>query len=123
MKTTLRYLLIVVAMVSVLGVYAQNTAKLPDSKMQSTSVMIGSGTALPFAAAEGTYVTGSTLGTYSPAGERSVHIRKGLDGDEDKPKPGQPFPLGDGLWVLMALASVYALMRVILNIKRAGERR
>ncbi len=91
--------------------------------MQSTSVMVSSGSTLPFAAAEGTYVTGSTPGTYSPAGGRSVHIRKGLDGDEDKPKPGQPFPLGDGLWVLMALACVYALMRVILNIKRAGERR
>ena len=123
MKTTLRYLLMVVAMVSVLSVYAQGTAKLPESKMQSTSVMIGSGTALPFAAAEGTYVTGSTLGTYSPAGGRSVHIRKGLDGDEDKPKPGQPFPLGDGQWVLMLLAGAYLIIRVVRARKRAGERR
>ena len=112
MKTTLRYLLMVVAMVSVLSVKAQGTAQLPEPKMQSTSVMLGTGTTLPFAAAEGTYVTGSTPGTYSPAGGRPGHIRKGLDGDEDKDKPGQPFPIGDGLWVLLAIAAAYALLRV-----------
>ena len=124
MKTTLRYLLIVVAMVSVLSVKAQGTTQLPEVQMQSTSVMVSSGSTLPFAAAEGTYVTGSTPGTYSPAGERSVHIRKGLDDDdEDKPKPGQPFPLGDGLWVLMLLAGAYALMRAILINKRKKQQK
>ncbi len=119
MKTTLRYLLMVVAMVSVLSVKAQSLAKQPEAKMQSTSTMVTTGTTLPFAAADGIYVTGSTPGTYAPAGGRSVHIRKGLDGDDDKDKPGQPFPIGDGLWVLMLLACVYALMRAILNRKRA----
>lgn len=115
---TLRYLLMVVAMVSVLGVYAQGLAKQPEAKMQSTSTMVGTGTALPFAASEGTYVTGSTLGTYSPAGGRSVHIRKGLgDGDDDVTVPDDNVdpdatPIGDGLWPLLALASVYALLRV-----------
>ena len=125
----LRYLLIVVAMVSVLGVCAQSTAKLPEPMMQSTSTMVTTGTTLPFAAAEGTYVTGSTPGTYSPAGGRPGHIRKS-DGDwEDDELTGEhtenPWkdPIGDGLWVLMALAGVYALMRVILKRKRAGERR
>ena len=126
MKTTLRYLLIVVAMVSVLGVYAQGTAKLPESKMQSTSVMVGSGSTLPFAAAEGTYVTGSTLGTYSPAGGRPGHIRKvDLDGDgiedEEWGETEDPYatPLGDGLWVLMLLAGAYLIVRVVRARKRA----
>jgi hypothetical protein len=116
MKTTLRYLLMVVAMVSVLGVSAQSTAQLPEPKMQSTSVMLGTGTTLPFAAAEGTYVTGSTPGTYSPTGGRPGHIRKGLDDDDEgeggsTPKPGQPFPIGDGLWVLILAAAVYGVYR------------
>ena len=133
MKTTLRYLLMVVAMVSVLSVKAQSTAQLPEAKMQSTSTMVGTGTALPFAASEGTYVTGSTLGTYSPAGGRSVHIRKdgnpgggfnpeGDDNDNDRDEPWKD-PLGDGLWVLMALAGVYALMRVILINKRKKQQK
>lgn len=122
MKTTLRYLLMVVAMVSVLGVCAQSTAKLPEPMMQSTSTMVTTGTTLPFAAAEGTYVTGSTPGTYSPAGGRPGHIRKdgnpgggfnpeGDDNDNDRDEPWKD-PLGDGLWVLLAIAAAYALLRV-----------
>ena len=49
----LRYLLMVVATVSVLSVKAQGTTQLPEVQMQSTSVMIGSGSALPQAATTG----------------------------------------------------------------------
>ena len=108
----LRYLLMVVAMVSVLSVKAQSTAQLPEVQMQSTSVMVSSGSALPQAAVTGTYMAGETPGTYSAAGHHG-HIRRGLDDDdEDKDKPGQPFPVGDAVWPLLALASVYALLRV-----------
>ena len=65
----LKYLLIV-AMISMASVMsaanaaAQNLATRPDIQMQSTSVMQGSGSALPQAASTGTYVTGSTPGSY-----------------------------------------------------------
>lgn len=126
----LRYLLMVVAMVSVLSVKAQGTAQLPQAQMKSTSVMVSSGSALPQAAVTGAYMTGTTVGTYSPAKIHPGNIRKvDSDGDgiedEEWGETEDPYatPLGDGLWVLMALAGVYALMRVILIRKRAGERR
>ena len=112
----LRYLLMVVAMVSVLSVKAQSTAQLPEVQMQSTSVMVGSGSALPQAATTGTVLTGETPGTYSAAGHHG-HIRRGIDGDDNNDKPSgwdDPYkdPIGDALWPLLALASVYAVLRV-----------
>ena len=112
----LRYLLMVVAMVSVLSVKAQSTAQLPEVQMQSTSVMVGSGSALPQAATTGAVLTGETPGTYSAAGHHG-HIRRGIDGDDDNDKPSgwdDPYkdPIGDAVWPLLALASVYALLRV-----------
>ena len=130
MKTTLRYLLMVVAMVSVLGVYAQGLAQQPEVTMQSTSTMVGTGSSLPQAATTGVYVTGSTPASYSPAG-RPGYIRKGAS-EEDKEDPDTPpedphgpmeDPIGDAALPLALLAGVYALMRVILIRKRAGERR
>ena len=113
---TLRYLLMVVAMVSVLSVKAQGTTQLPEVQMQSTSVMIGSGSALPQAATTGAYVTGATPGSYSPA-KAPGHVRTGLGGGGgggepgDRPEPWKD-PIGDAVWPLMALASVYAVLRV-----------
>ena len=112
----LRYLLMVVAMVSVMSVKAQSTAQLPEVQMQSTSVMVGSGSALPQAATTGTVLTGETPGTYSAAGHHG-HIRRGIDGDDENEKPSgwdDPYkdPIGDALWPLLVLASVYALLRV-----------
>ena len=112
----LRYLLMVVAMVSVLSVKAQNTAQLPEVQMQSTSVMVGSGSALPQAATTGAVLTGETPGTYSAAGHHG-HIRRGIDGDDENEKPSgwdDPYkdPIGDAVWPLLVLASVYALLRV-----------
>ena len=112
----LRYLLMVVAMVSVLSVKAQSTAHLPEVQMQSTSVMVGSGSALPQAATTGAVLTGETPGTYSAAGHHG-HIRRGIDGDDDNDKPSgwdDPYkdPIGDAVWPLLVLASVYALLRV-----------
>ena len=115
---TLRYLLIVMSLVSVLSVKAQNTAQLPQVQMQSTSVMVGSGSALPQAAATGAYVTGTTVGTYSPAKIHPGHVRRDVGGggttedDEDPDNPGEPNPIGDAVWPLLALAAAYALLRV-----------
>ena len=100
---TLRYLLMVVAMVSVLSVKAQSTAQLPEVQMQSTSVMVGSGSALPQAA-----VTGVVTTDEAPARANIGQPRRGRPGDWDDPYKD---PIGDAVWPLMALASVYAVLR------------
>ena len=78
----LRYLLIVVAMISVLSVRAQRYAQLPQVQMYSTSAMISSGSTLPSAATTGAILTGSTPGTYEqayrPGGPRKVARTKPL---------------------------------------------
>lgn len=121
MKNTLRYLLIValISMASVLratNVAAQNLAQRPEVQMQSTSVMQGSGSALPQAAITGSYMTGSTPGTYSPTGASGPHRAKkddangdGWEDDDDPDKPAEPFPLGDATWFLLALACAYLI--------------
>jgi len=120
----LRYLLIVamISMASVLSAAnaaAQNLATRPEMQMQSTSVMKGSGSALPQAAVDGPYTTGTTIGTYSPAsttGPRRAKMNDDDDDgweDEDEPeKPGEPSPIGDAAWPLALLAVAYALARV-----------
>ena len=116
----LRYLLMVVAMVSVLSVKAQSTAQLPQTQMKSTSVMVGSGSSLPQAATTGAYVTGSTVGSYSPAKIHPGQPRRageddGFEDEGDEPstgKPGEPNPIGDAVWPLLALAAAYAVLRV-----------
>ena len=116
----LRYLLIVamVSMASVLSAAnaaAQNLATRPEMQMQSTSVMQGSGSSLPQAAVDGPYTTGTTIGTYSPAGTSNGphRAKRGLDdGDDDIDPQGQPFPIGDALIPLALLAVAYALTRV-----------
>ena len=116
--------MIVMSLVSVLSVKAQSTAQLPQVQMQSTSVMVGSGSALPQAATTGAYVTGSTVGTYSPAKIHPGNVRRDVGGggstadDEDPDGPGEPFPIGDAVWPLLALASVYALLRVYRRKRR-----
>ena len=119
---TLRYLLIVMSLVSVLSVRAQlpnqsEWAKQPVVQMRSTSAMVYSGSTLPQAAA-----TGVTLATVAEE-ETSTrpyhpgHIRRGIDeGDKEEKPEGwvDPYddPLGDVLWpmMLMALAYVVYLM-------------
>ena len=123
----LRYLLMVVAMVSVLSVSAQSTAQLPQTQMKSTSVMVGSGSALPQAATTGAYVTGSTVGSYSPARMQSGRpgsIRRGAsDEEEGDTPPSDPQgpnenPIGDAVWPLLALACAYCAFLIIRTRKR-----
>ncbi len=120
---TLRYLLIVVAMVSVLGVYAQGLAQEPQVQMTSTSGMVYSGSNLPQAAVSGTTLAGETPAAYSPG--RTGKIRRDVGGgstteDEDDPDiPVEPNPLGDVFWPLALLALAYLSLRVFLKRKRA----
>ena len=126
MKATLRYLLMVVAMVSVLGVYAQGTAQFPEATMQSTSSMVGTGSTLPQAAVSGASLAGETPAAYSPTG-RIGHIRKtdengdGWEDEEDPENPGEPNPLGDVFWPLALLMLVYVGVRVFLKRRAIRE--
>ena len=119
----LRYLLMVVATVSVLSVKAQGTAQLPELQMQSTSMMMSSGSSLPQAATTGAYVTGATPGSYSPA-KAPGHVRTGLGGGggggepSDRPEPWKD-PIGDAVWPLALLACAYLIIRVVRARKRA----
>ena len=123
----LRYLLIVMGLMSVLSISAQALAQQPQAQMHTTSIMAGSGSTLPSAAAQGTYVTGTAVGTYTPANAMNgpAKMRRDVGGggstadDEDPDGPGEPFPLGDAAWPLMLLACVYALMRAFPKRKRA----
>ena len=115
----LRYLLIVMSLVSVLSVTAQSTAQLPQVQMQSTSVMVSSGSSLPQAATTGVVLAGET--PYSSAAFHGGGPRKiggnnsGGSGDREDPFED---PIGDAVWPLLALASVYAVLRVYRRKRR-----
>ena len=113
----LRYLLIVMGLMSVLSISAQALAQEPQAQMQSTSVMPSAGSTLPSAAVQGTYVTGATVGTYSPANASGPNRAKRGDDDwedDDWGDTGDPYPtpLGDAMIPLALLACVYLIMRV-----------
>lgn len=120
----LRYLLIVMGLMSVLSISAQALAQQPQAQMHTTSIMAGSGSQLPSAAAQGTYVTGTTIGTYSPANVNGPHRAKkddnpggGFNPGGGEPGPGdntEPWedPIGDAGWPLAMLAAAYALLRL-----------
>ena len=114
----LRYLLMVVAMVSILSVSAQGLTKQPSSDFRSTSIMQTSGSMLPQAATTGAVLTGETPGTYSsvyhPGGPRRITINPGEEPGPDEGDNSEPWedPIGDAVWPLLALASVYAVLRV-----------
>ena len=123
----LRYLLIVVVMVSFLGVKAQGLARQPEVYMQSTSGMVYSGSTLPSAAVQGTYVTGSTIGTYNPANASGPNrARRAADEDDDPDDPDTPpvdphgpneNPLGDAAWLLILAAAVYGVYKRKLRVR------
>ena len=125
---TMRYLLIV-AMVSVASMVfatAQSLAQQPKAEMHSTSGMVYSGSTLPSAAEKGAVLTGSQLGTYSPADAEPsrAHKAKKVDSDddgwedEDDPDgPADPFPVGDAALPLALLACAYAIYKVRRRIR------
>ena len=115
----LRYLLMVVAMVSVLSVKAQGTAQLPEAQMQSTSVMMSSGSSLPQAATTGAVLAGETPGSYSPAKVPPGHIRTGWGGGGSDREEPYADPIGDAVWPLMLCALAYLIIRVGRARKRA----
>lgn len=119
----LRYLLIVIGLVSVLSVHAQALYQLPEARMQSTSGMVGSGSTLPMAATSGVFTAGEAPSAYTPFSSNRPR-RVGEDDDwedeEEPTSPGEPFPLGDAAWPLMILALGYCVWRVMRQRKTEG---
>lgn len=118
----LRYLLIVtmVSVASLVFATAQSLAQKPEAEMRSTSGMVYSGSNLPQAAADGAVLTGTTIGTYSPASTTSGprKAKSGLGGGGGSGEPGdrpEPYedPLGDAMIPLMLLAGAYLIMRAM----------
>ena len=113
----LRYLLMVVAMVSILSVSAQGLTKQPSSDFRSTSIMQTSGSMLPQAATTGAVLTGETPGTYSsvyhPGGPRRITINPGEEPGPDEGDNSEPWedPIGDAVWPLILAAAVYGVYR------------
>ena len=124
----LRYILIVVSMLSVLSVRAQGLAqdwgRLPEVQMHSTSAMVGSGSTLPFAATSGAVVAGNVPGTYSPAyaptGPRRISGGNSGGGDgPTTPVDVWSTPMGDALLPLAVMACAYLILRVTRKRKSA----
>lgn len=134
---TLRYLLIVIGVLSVVSVaaatfgttyqpqrrgiqYSQHYAEMPTLTMSSTgSVMMKSGSALPMAAVSGI----TTADDYAPSGPRRAKRDVGgggttEDGDEDPDNPGEPAPIGDVLWPLMLMALAFCGVVYLRRKKR-----
>lgn len=121
---TLRYLLMNLAIMSVLSISAHVLAQQPEATMHSTSAMQGIGSTLPSAATQGPVVTGEIVGTYIPANAPSRPRRvdangNGIDDDDEGfddegegwGHTGDPFdtPLGDMAWPLALLALVFVV--------------
>ena len=126
---TMRYIAIIIAVLSVLSVRAQRYAQPPQVQMYSTSAMISSGSTLPSAAATGTVLTGNTIGEYNPAsapggGPRKIGGSGSGTGGNEAEERDDPYkdPIGDGMIPLALCALAYLGVRVFLKRKRALSR-
>ncbi len=140
MKTTLRYLLSVIAIMGVLGVNAQTpkygkpypshngnakytTASeytLPTAAIGSVnSDHVQSGSNLPQAAVTGATTTSDSRNN-APGGPRKGSWNPGEEPGPDEGDNTEPWadPIGDGMWPLMVLACAYFKLHVMRTRKR-----
>lgn len=121
---TLRYILSLIAILSVVSVaaatfgkpyqpqghgvqYASSYTQMPTLPMSSTgSAMMRSGSTLPMAAVSGT----TTADDYTPARSsrpRRVGEDEGFEGGDEPDVPANPFPLGDAMLPMLLCAAVF----------------
>lgn len=107
---TMKQLLIVIGLVSALTICAQTMVEQPQLQMQSTSIMMGSGSHLPQAAIEGVTTT-DLLSNSTNSGPRRIGGGNSGGGDgPENPDDVWATPLGDMPWVWIALlAAGYAI--------------
>ena len=125
---TFRYLLVVlIVLLAPLPIKAQfspttytnSVLTRNDYQFRSTSTMASSGSQLPLAAVSGTTTAGNCPAAYASAyvsRPRRIGEDEGFDehdSDENEPElPGNPFPVGEGTWVLLLLAAAYGALRL-----------
>lgn len=108
---TIKQLLIVIGLVSALTICAQTMAQQPQMQMQSTSIMMGSGSHLPQAAIEGVTTTYTPSASNISSGPHRAAAKE--DDEEDTPPQDPPGPnedpIGDAILPLALLAAAYVL--------------
>ena len=101
----MKQLLIVIGLMGMLSLNAQNIYAMPSAQMSSTSAMVGSGSSLPQAAISGTHTTYDSDSSATPSnGPRKARPEDWEDPYED--------PLGDAVLPLLLLAAGYCLFIV-----------
>lgn len=133
----LRYILSMIAVVSVLsisaqtpnygttykpqstaGIYTQTEAQLPAATIGSTNVgYVQSGSSLPMAAQSG--VTTTYDKSPSISRPRRTGEGEGTEDEEDPDNPGEPAPIGDAAIPLALCALAYLIVRVVRKRTRA----
>ena len=98
----MKYILIVLGLISVLTLNAQRLTDYPVAQMHSTSTMVGVGSSLPQAAISGTHTTYDSDGSV----EISNGPKKARPDDWDDPYDDH---LGDAVLPLLLLAAGYAI--------------
>ena len=129
-----RLLVLIVILVGTLSVNAQTFAQRPSTDFRSTSVMVGTGSA---------YSANPTIGANGMVGapitsipKHPGQIRKTGEYDDNEEEDdeysgnagtpgstvneGDQLPIGDGLWVMMALLAVYCASRVYRRKRKEG---
>ena len=101
-------MVVVLASVTARAQFAQNSNT--EYQFRSTSTMTRSGSTLPNAAVTGITTADESI-AYAPARPLRRDVGGGStteDEDPDPEDPEEPFPVGDGVWMLMLLAAGYA---------------
>lgn len=132
---TLKYILSVIAILSVVSVsaatfgtpyrpqqrkasYSAVQVGMPQATMSSTSTMMYSGSALPLAAATGV----TTSANYNPAQAPGTRPRRvgeeGFEDEEDPDVPVNPFPVGDAVLPMMLLVAAYGAFLALRRRKQ-----
>ena len=122
---TFRYLLVVlIVLLAPLPIKAQfspttytnSVLTRNDYQFRSTSTMASSGSQLPLAAVSGTTTAGNCPAAYASAyvsrPRKEVGGGGGVESEDDPDDPEEPFPVGDGTWVLLLLAAAYGALRL-----------
>ena len=136
---TLKYILSVIAILSVVSVsaatfgtpyrpqqrkasYSAVQVGMPQATMSSTSTMMYSGSSLPLAAATGV----TTSANYNPAQApgtrpRRVGEEEGFEDEGDPDVPVNPFPVGDAVLPMMLLVAAYGAFLALHRRKQKKE--
>jgi hypothetical protein len=116
----MKQLLIVIGLVSLLNLLAQDIYALPEAHMYSTSAMVGSGTSLPQAAVTGAHTTYDDP-SLSMSGPKRVIDKEDKEDQESDGWAEPGVPLGEAVLPLLLLAVGYAIYLRRKNSVRTSD--